>query len=161
MNYREFNRLVDKYADNLYRFILKSIKIEDDAKDIVQESFKRLWQNRNKFEQQKAKSYLFKIAYNLIIDFQRAKTKYKQWDEADYNSFSTDKTYSDLSEILDKALETLKPMYKNLILLRDYEAYSYNEISEITGLSESQVKVYIFRARKKLKDYIGKIENII
>jgi len=161
MNHRDFNQLVDKYADNLYGFVLKNIKNEDDAKDIVQESFKRLWQNRDNFENAKAKSYLFTIAHNLIIDTVRANSRQKQWDDVDFNSFSTDKTYSDLSEIFERALDTLKPLYKNVILLRDYEGYSYKEIAEITKLTESQVKVYIFRARKRLKNYIGKIENVI
>jgi RNA polymerase sigma-70 factor (ECF subfamily) len=48
-----------------------------------------------------------------------------------------------------------------VLLLRDYEGYDYAEIGQITGLNESQVKVYIFRARTFLKNYIGKIEAVI
>jgi RNA polymerase sigma factor (sigma-70 family) len=69
--------------------------------------------------------------------------------------------YSDLNEILHEALETLPERQKSVVLLRDYEGYSYQEIGEITSMSESQVKVYIFRARKALKTHIGSIEAVI
>jgi RNA polymerase sigma-70 factor (ECF subfamily) len=65
--------------------------------------------------------------------------------------------YNNLKDIMDKALETLPLQQKSLVLLRDYEDYAYKDIAEITGLSESQVKVYLFRARKALKDYLVKI----
>ena len=69
--------------------------------------------------------------------------------------------YSDLKEILDEALDRLPEIQKSLILLRDYEGYSYEEIGEITGLSESQVKVYIFRGRMALKNYLVSIDNLV
>jgi RNA polymerase sigma-70 factor (ECF subfamily) len=62
---------------------------------------------------------------------------------------------------LDKALNTLNEIQRSVILLRDYEGYSYEEIGEITGLNESQVKVYIYRARLALKQYIGSLENVL
>ena len=64
-------------------------------------------------------------------------------------------------KILDKALNTLNEIQRSVILLRDYEGYSYEEIGEITGLNESQVKVYIYRARLALKQYIGSLENVV
>jgi RNA polymerase sigma-70 factor (ECF subfamily) len=66
-----------------------------------------------------------------------------------------------LQEILHEALERLSEIQRSVILLRDYEGYSYQEIGEITGLSESQVKVYIYRGRVFLKNYIGKLEYIL
>jgi len=69
--------------------------------------------------------------------------------------------YSDLKEILDEGLRRLSEIQRSVILLRDYEGYSYEEIGEITSLNESQVKVYIYRARVFLKNYIGHIERVI
>ena len=63
----------------------------------------------------------------------------------------------ELKEILDMCLERLPETQKSIILLRDIEGYSYSDIGEILNLSESQVKVYLFRARKKIKDYIKDI----
>ena len=69
--------------------------------------------------------------------------------------------YSDLNEILHLALERLPEQQKTAVLLRDYEGYSYKEIGDITGLSEAQVKINIYRGRVALKNYIGKIEIVI
>ena len=66
-----------------------------------------------------------------------------------------------LKEILNMGLEQLPEIQKTVLLLRDYEGYDYQEIGDITNLTESQVKVYIFRARTFLKNYIGKIETVI
>ena len=59
------------------------------------------------------------------------------------------------------ALQQLTPLQKFLILLKDYEGYSYDEIGKITALNPSQVKVYLHRARLQLRDFVGKPENII
>ena len=69
--------------------------------------------------------------------------------------------YSDLNEILHEALERLPEYQKTPVMLRDYEGYSYKEIGEITGLSEAQVKINIYRGRIALKNYIGRIETVI
>jgi RNA polymerase sigma-70 factor (ECF subfamily) len=69
--------------------------------------------------------------------------------------------YTDLKEVLNRGLEQLPEIQKTVLLLRDYEGYNYAEIGAITGLSESQVKVYIFRARTFLKNYIGRMEAVI
>lgn len=69
--------------------------------------------------------------------------------------------YSDLSEVLQEALAQLPLIQRSVIMLRDYEGYEYNEISDITQLSLSQVKVYIFRARKSLKDYLVSVETVL
>ena len=74
---------------------------------------------------------------------------------------SHNKQYTDLKEILNEALSKLPDIQRSVVLLRDYEGYSYTEIAEIAGLSESQVKVYIFRARTFLKNYIGSIEKVV
>ena len=67
----------------------------------------------------------------------------------------------DLKEILNEALDRLPEVQKTVVLLGDYEGYNYAEIAEITGLSEAQVKVYIFRARKALKAYLKTLDLVI
>ncbi|MFN2396975.1 MAG: RNA polymerase sigma factor [Bacteroidales bacterium] len=82
-------------------------------------------------------------------------------NNAGENSLNHTEQYSDVGEVLRDALERLPEIQRSVIMLRDYEGYSYEEIGEITGLTESQVKVYIYRARISLKKYLVKIENII
>ena len=75
------------------------------------------------------------------------------------------KTYtqpvSNLKRNLQDALNTLNETQKSLVLLKDYEGYSYEEIGQITGLNESQVKVYLHRARLNLRNYLVKPENVM
>jgi RNA polymerase sigma-70 factor (ECF subfamily) len=161
MTHRDFNLSVDKYSDNLYRFLLKNIRNEEKAKDLVQESFEKLWINRKKVEPDKIKSYLFTLAYRTMIDGIRRDKKMAPVPDEDMPEKSYDDQYTGLQEQLHKAIEKLPDQQRTVILLRDYEGYAYKEISEITNLSEAQVKVYIYRARVFLKEYIGKIETLI
>lgn len=157
----EFNQCVDLYADNLYRFILKNIKDSEKARDIVQDTYEKLWMKVSELESTNAKSYMFTTAYRTMIDRVRRDKKQGDMTEANLRSLNHTKQYSDLKEILNEALNKLPEIQRSVILLRDYEGYNYAEIGEITGLTESQVKVYIFRARGFLKNYIGAIENVI
>lgn len=161
MTVNEFNNCVDQYADNLYRFILKSIRDEDKAKDIVQDTYEKLWLKVSDVPAVNAKSYMFTTAYRTMVDAIRREKKQGSMDEADIAGFSHNKQYSDLKEILNDAVARLPEIQRTVVLLRDYEGYDYSEIGDITGLSESQVKVYIFRARAFLKKYIGVAENVI
>jgi len=160
MNEIEFNSCVDDYSDSLYRFILKISKNKEDAKDIVQTAFEKLWIHRNKVELLKAKSYLFTVAYHLMIDQLRKEAKMVQTDDFDENLNAATPAHSDLKQILLKAINNLNPTQKALILLKDYEGYAYKEIGEIMQLSESQVKVYLHRARLILKNKLLSIEKI-
>src|SRR6478735_790645 len=68
MTEKEYNLCVSQYADNVYRFIVKNLRHEEDARDIVQTAFEKLWRNREVVETDKSKSYLFTVAYNQMID---------------------------------------------------------------------------------------------
>jgi RNA polymerase sigma factor (sigma-70 family) len=161
MTVEEFNHCVDMYADNLYRFILKSIKDSDKAKDIVQDTYEKLWLKVSDVASTNAKSYMFTTAYRTMIDLFRRDNKQEKIDESHLYIHSHNKSYSDLKEVLNDAVSKLPEIQRSVIMLRDYEGYNYDEIGEITGLNESQVKVYIFRARKFLKNYIGSMETVI
>jgi RNA polymerase sigma factor (sigma-70 family) len=158
---KEYNQCVDDFADAVYRFVLKQIKDKDNAKDIVQDTFEKMWIKIDTIEYSKSKSYLFTAAYHTLIDFIRRQKKQTNFSEIDFNQHSHNKQYSDLKQVLDAGLELLPEIQKAVILLRDYEGYDYKEIGEITNLTESQVKVYIFRARNFLKNYIGKMEVVL
>ena len=67
----------------------------------------------------------------------------------------------DLKQVLDAGLATLPDIQRSVVLLRDLEGYNYEEIAEITGLNLPQVKVYIYRGRAALKEYIGKLELVL
>ncbi len=161
MTAKEYNISVDTYADGVYRFVLKNIKNEDKAKDIVQDTFEKLWVKAETVNYSKVKSYIFTSAYHTMIDYIRKDKRQTIMTEGAELKHSHEKQYSDLSEVLQEAIDLLPSIQKSVILLRDYEGYNYKEIADTTKLNESQVKVYIFRARKFLKNYIGTIETVI
>jgi RNA polymerase sigma-70 factor (ECF subfamily) len=161
MTVEEYNRSIDLYSDNIYRFILKNIKNVHEAEDIVQDTFEKLWIRSSEVAFEKVKSYLFTAAYHTMIDKLRKNKRNTIVDDFESFNISHIENYSDLKEMLNNALNRLPEIQKSVILLRDYEGYAYNEIAEITGLNESQVKVYIYRGRLALKEYIGKVETLI
>ncbi len=161
MTTAEYNTCVEKYADSLYRFILKNTNEEHTAMDIIQETFTKLWEKVDNVSVNKAKSYLFTTAYHTFIDHIRKEKNKATYEQQFSINELCNEQYSDLQEQLNLALRQIPEIQRSVILLRDYEGYSYQEIGEITGLSESQVKVYIYRGRMALKNYIGSIEALL
>lgn len=161
MTVDDYNRCVDQHADGLFRFMLKHVRDTEKARDLVQDAFTKVWLKVEEIDGAKAKSYLFSTGYHTMIDMIRREKKQGNFDEVKAQRLSHSDQYSDLNELLHEALNTLPEIQRSVVLLRDYEGYSYEEIGEICSLSEAQVKVYIFRARKALKEKIGSIEAII
>jgi len=161
MTVSEYNQCVALYSDNLYRFLLKNVRDDARAQDLVQDTFEKLWRKVEAVDFKKAKSYLFTTGYHTMIDGIRRAKKQGDFNEVNPAALSTRDGYSDLNEILHEALDRLPEVQKSVILLRDYEGYSYKEIGEMTGLSESQVKVYIYRGRVALKKYLVKVDYVI
>ena len=160
MNTKEYNLAVDTYSDNVYRFALKHLKNEMTAKDVVQDTFLKVWMKHEDVEADKVKSYLFTTAYHCIIDWINKEKRNGDFEKVGDNLSMPNTLEFDVSEILDRALNRLPEIQKTVVLLRDYEGYNYAEIAEITSLSESQVKVYIFRARQALKVYLKSRELV-
>ncbi|MDP4263467.1 MAG: sigma-70 family RNA polymerase sigma factor [Bacteroidota bacterium] len=161
MTEREYNECVKSYADNVYRFILKNLKHEEDARDVVQTAFEKMWRNREEIDPGKCKSYLFTVAYHQMIDHIRKVKRVQLKEEFSAETSVQNRPANNLKKVLEEALSRLGETQRSLVLLKDYEGYSYDEIGQITGLSESQVKVYLHRARVQLKNYLVKIENVL
>lgn len=164
MTVEEYNQAVKLFSDDVYRFIFKNLGDKERSEDIVQDTFEKVWLRLEKIEFKTIKNFLFTVAYRTMIDIIRSEKKNFYTDgETSEVALLTGKQnhYDGFWEVMEKAFELLTAEQKSLVLLRDYEGYSYKEIGEITALSESQVKVYIFRARKTLQNYIGKISNVL
>jgi RNA polymerase sigma factor (sigma-70 family) len=131
------------------------------ANDIVQETFTKVWEKHEDVSFEKAKSYLFSTAYHAIVDWAKKEQRVSDQEITDQQYSDSSEVNFDLQAILHEALDRLPEIQKTVVLLRDYEGYRYDEIAEICKLNESQVKVYIFRARKTLKNYLKSAELII
>jgi RNA polymerase sigma factor (sigma-70 family) len=140
MTVREYNRSVEEYADSVYRFLRGSLK---------------------EIEYPVVKSWLFSTSYHIMIDIIRKEKRMTNLEPEHEKEMIYESQYTDLNEILHKALDNLPEQQKTSVLLRDYEGYSYKEIGDITGLSEAQVKINIYRGRVALKNFIGKIESVL
>jgi RNA polymerase sigma-70 factor (ECF subfamily) len=145
----------------VYRFILKNLRHEEDARDVVQTAFEKMWRNREDVDASKSKSYLFTVAYHQMIDHIRKVKRIQLKEEFNDTTKVQDKPMHNLKKVLEEALDRLSETQRSLVLLKDYEGYSYEEIGKITGLNESQVKVYLHRARIQLKNYLVRLENVI
>jgi RNA polymerase sigma factor (sigma-70 family) len=161
MTVKEYNRSVEEYADSVYRFIRGNLRDEERANDIVQDSYEKLWRHVAEIDYAVVKSWLFATAYNNMIDIIRKEKKITPLEPSLENELIHESQYSDLNEILNEALSRLPQQQRIAVMLRDYEGYSYKEIGEITGSSEAQVKINIYRGRVALKNFIGKIETVL
>jgi len=144
----------------VYRFLLKQLGNEMEAEDIVQNTFEKLWRNRETVFFDKAKSYLFTVAYRNMIDYTR-RQKFVGSNENMPEQRERDfEVQLEQREVLELGLNQLSDIQKTLILLRDYEGYSYEEMAEMTELTISQVKVYLFRGRKKLQQFLKALDKV-
>jgi len=160
MTVQEYNTCVKEYSDKIFRFVLKNIGHVEKAEDIVQDVFVKVWMKVDDVSFEKAKSYLFQAAYNTMIDAIHKDKKLEFQDEIQLGG-STQQPDLGLKEALDMALNNLPQIQKSAVLLRDYEGYDYKEIGDILDLNESQVKVYIFRARKNLRAFFTGKEELV
>lgn len=162
MTEKDYNECVTAYADNVYRFIVKNLRHSEDAQDVVQSAFEKLWINREQVSADKAKSYLFTIAYHQMIDHLRKVKRMNYKDEIPETALGAEHQQSSfVKQALDQAMATLTETQRNLVMLKDYEGYSYQEIGEIMGLNESQVKVYLHRSRLQLRNYLVRKEHVV
>jgi RNA polymerase sigma-70 factor (ECF subfamily) len=161
MTAEDYNDCVRQYADGLYRFMLKSTGQVEDARDLVQSAFEKLWEHRSAVHAATGKSYLFTIAYHKMIDQTRKNRRMEYRGMLPDHLETAGPPTSRLRQVLEEALDRLNERQRSLVLLKDYEGYSYEEIGGITGLNMSQIKVTLHRARIQLKQYLVSVENVL
>ena len=147
------------FTPNLLRFSKQVAGKAIETDDIVQECFEILWKNKEKVEMKSAKSYLFSVAHKKIIDSFRTDSRLENFDTT-FHEQTTNPDQTDTQQLVQLAINHIPAIYKELLTLRDLESYSYKEIEEITRLTEAQVKVYLFRARKAIKEKILELETV-
>lgn len=159
---REYNSIVREHSNNLFGYAIKFLHNREDAKDVVQDVFEKLWVNRKKVDADKAKSWMFTTAHNAMINFSTRRGRIQFSEEMNkYDKGVNPCCVKESNEVVERAVSILPPVQKSVILLRDLEGYSYKEIGEILDLTDSQVKVYLFRGRKKIKKQLkGMIELV-
>lgn len=155
-----FEELILKYRDNAVNFAIRFVHDYYTAEDIVQECFAYLYVNRDKYNIKFSfKTYLFTMIKNKSIDYIRKWNRVSPCSEVEITEINTntpEEIYilkEDHEEINDK-IKKLKHDYRTVIYLIDYEGFTYKETSRIMKKTVSQIKILIYRARKKLKLFI-------
>jgi RNA polymerase sigma factor (sigma-70 family) len=165
MNLEAFQNLVLPAKNKLFRFAMRFLGNEEEAKDVVQEVFIRVWNGREKMSEiQNVEAWCMRITRNLSLDRVRSITrKQTQPIEESYNVRNEALTPLESTEIdesmqrIAQYIAVLPEKQRQIIHLRDVEGYSYNEISEILELDMNQVKVNLFRARNAVREKLMKI----
>jgi RNA polymerase sigma factor (sigma-70 family) len=158
MNTKLYINWVNTYSDRLFGYLIKNGVDRLEAEDMVQNCFEALWK-KDLNDEASAGKYLFGVAHNQVADYYKRKSKRSFTDKIPERS--TEQHHSDLKQLLNKELANLNPQSRSLILLKDLEGYSYEEIAAITQLSKDQVRVYLHRARLEIKQKLGALEQII
>ncbi|MCI0329503.1 MAG: sigma-70 family RNA polymerase sigma factor [candidate division Zixibacteria bacterium] len=161
-----FTRLVDRYKNRLFNFVFRMVRTREEAEDLVQETFLRVFQHKNDFDPAFSFStWIYTIALNLVRNQLRRKKKVKFLELLDLEETSeepaTEPFRAALGLWLEKEIEKLPAKYKAPFLLREVEELSYEEVAEVTGLPSGTVKSRVSRARMMLaKNLRPKRENL-
>ena len=150
MTTKEYNHCVRHLGDDLYRFALRYANFSAAAEDAVQDVFADLWERRSEVEAEGARGWLIRALYRRLVDMHRHDEVVRNTQVAQENEYRQHEDF-ELKDALAHALATLPEQQRMLVLLRDLEGYEYAEMAQMTGLSEQQVGVSLFRARKQLK----------
>ena len=155
----QYEETIKKYDHRLFGYVLKNTKDEELSRDLVQESFISLWVNRVSVPIEKAKSWLFTVTKNNMINQIKRNKKLIKQDCQEHVLYETNSVDFDVKKIIIDEVKKLPEVERRLILLRDMHNYTYSQMGERLNLTESQVKVYLFRARKKLKDKLKSLKQ--
>ena len=152
MKKHEYNFVIDELSAQLYRYAFHFLRNQEDAKDIIQDVFEKTWLNRKTIELETVKPWLYRCTHNAMVNFiaKKSRTSYMSNQELPKTTSPFDSSFESM-QVVDRMVSILPPTQKSIILLRDIEGYTYKEIGLILDLSASQVKVYLFRARMKIK----------
>lgn len=159
----KFRTFVNRHQDQVFSLALYLLRNRAEAEDVVQDTYTKLWQRIEEVEEATAKAWLMKVTRNACLDRLRAKRNEMEVSvevdaESEDKGPSGEIAHAQLSQWLRDAINKLKEPYKSLIVLRDLQQHSYDHIATALSLNLNQVKSYIFRARKQLRDILSEAE---
>ena len=172
-----FEALVLEHQNKVYSLALRMVGNEEDARDMAQEAFIRAFNSLAGFRgDSKFSVWIYRLTSNICIDFLRSRAKKRTvsmtWSDEEGGEAGEleipDETWSpaerlersETRESVRRGLDSLSPQYREILLLREINGLSYDEISEALGIEPGTVKSRIFRARKKLCDFLLSEGNI-
>jgi len=161
---RKYKKLLERHHAKVYSAAVYMLANTAEAEDVTQETFESLWRNIAEVSEEAAQAWLLRVAKNRCID--RLRRKHRQMEtlpeetlcERAENTPEGFLAKANLSDWLKKAVARLPEPQKSLVVLMDLQQLSGAEAANALDLSETQVKVYLHRARKKLREYLQNLE---
>ncbi len=158
---QHFQTMVKQHQNRVYTLAVYMLRDHAEAEDITQETYIKLWQRLEKTNEEVSRAWLLQVARNGCID--RIRKRRRLTNEVpeieDHRGPAFQMEQDQLGKWLKDSIANLGEPYRSLIVLRDIQQYSYNEIAEMLEISLSQVKVYLFRARQQLRTKLPKAET--
>lgn len=161
MQIEEFNHIVASIKDKMFRLAYRIVRDQEEARDVVQDALIKVWDKREILSNVDNKeAYTMTITRNMAIDLIRSR-KMETTDVENHYDLEVKTPDPERQTIVKdeytairNMIDSLSENHRTVVHLRDVEGYSYKEISEMTGYSIEKVKVYLHRARTKLKEQI-------
>lgn len=153
-DHESFEKLMLKYRNSALRFAMGFVREVHDAEDIVQDSFADLYVFRDRYRMEYSfKTYLYSIIKNKCISRLRKSNCFLLNEDSLPCEESAEYEYLEYEKrsLVREKINQLKTEYRIVLYLKEYDGFSYEEIAGITGKNTGQVKILLFRARKKLK----------
>ncbi|MDA0688586.1 MAG: sigma-70 family RNA polymerase sigma factor [Proteobacteria bacterium] len=156
----QYQQAITQHRQRVFSFAHYSLRAKEDAEDITQEVFIKLWQHWQKIDHSKLGAWLMRVAHNAVIDHVRKqKNVASQTDdyaepEEQAAEALTEQQVDDgkFKEVLMASIKLLDDPFRSIIIMRDIQGMSYGDIQHTLDMSESQVKVYLHRGRRKLRE---------
>jgi RNA polymerase sigma factor (sigma-70 family) len=160
----QYQQAIDQHRQRVYSFAYYSLRAKEDAEDVTQDVFIKLWQHWQKIDHSKLGAWLMRVAHNAVIDHVRK----RKGDQNNLDSYADvdvqiDSVSQAAEAVLDQAafkqqiqalIKTLDDPFRSIIIMRDIQGLSYAEIQASLDMSGSQVKVYLHRGRRKLRESV-------
>jgi len=163
---RDFRDLAEEYGGRIYTFARYSLRHREDAEDVTQEVLVRLWKHRDSIDPAATPAWVMRVARNLVIDVARRRQSRSAVfaEGADFEvmaahvpaEIATDAAAerSSLRARLEDALSELNEPYRSIVVMREIQGLAYEEIATAMNMPLGTIKVYLHRARRRLRDSI-------
>jgi RNA polymerase sigma-70 factor (ECF subfamily) len=162
-----FEQIYRSYSNRLFGNLLKLLRSETEAQEILQEAFLKIWQNRAQIDPERSfRSYLFKIAENKVFDHfrkaaleKRAQIQLSRASDIDNSLVDSMLLDKENLQVLTKAIDKLPPQRRQVFILVKLQGKTYKEVSEQLGISASTISDHIVKATKSIRDYLTNSEE--
>jgi RNA polymerase sigma-70 factor (ECF subfamily) len=160
---REFRKLAEEYAGRVYTYALYSLRRREDAEDVTQEVLVRLWRHQDSIAAERTGAWVMRVARNLVIDAARRRRShaavFAEGPAAETSAGRvasperSDREYErhELQEALEDAIAALDEPYRSIVIMREIQGLAYEEIARGLDMPLGTIKVYLHRARKRLR----------